>query len=600
MARQEYSTPPPMKGGHGRNIGKIHEKPKNTGATLKRLLSVLKGNKKGLALILLFAVLSSASGIFSPLIIGFVINCITTGNAVILFISLLAGIYVSTWLVNFLQSILMAVFSQKITYQIRTSLFETMTGLPLSFFDTKQHGELMSRLTNDVDNISSTIADSLSSLLSSIFTMVGILIVMLRLSVPLTLVALAGTAVIVIFTRIVTNVTRPLFVKQQKDLGALNGQIEETVSAIHIVKSFNRQDQVVSDFEKLNDTLTHTALKAQVKSGFIMPVTMVINNLTFVVISIISADLAVKGLIAIGTISSFLLYIRQFSRPFIEIANVYNNFLTAVAGAERIFGIIDETPEPADKEGALRITAPRGDISFKDVVFGYNPQKPILKGISLDVPAGTKVAVVGPTGAGKTTLINLLTRFYDVDGGSITLDGHDLRDYKMSDLRRAFGVVLQDTVLFAESIKYNISYGHEDRSFEEIRAAAMTAGADSFIEKLPEGYDTLLERGGEELSHGERQLITIARAVLADSPIMILDEATSSVDTLTEQKIQSAMLSVTEGRTSFIIAHRLSTIKDADMIVVMVDGMIAETGTHSELLALDGHYAKMYHAQTGR
>ena len=598
MARQEYSTPPPMKGGHGRNIGKIHEKPKNTGATLKRLLSVLKGNKKGLALILLFAVLSSASGIFSPLIIGFVINCITTGNAVILFISLLAGIYVSTWLVNFLQSILMAVFSQKITYQIRTSLFETMTGLPLSFFDTKQHGELMSRLTNDVDNISSTIADSLS-LLSSIFTMVGILIVMLRLSVPLTLVALAGTAVIVIFTRIVTNVTRPLFVKQQKDLGALNGQIEETVSAIHIVKSFNRQDQVVADFEKLNDTLTHTALKAQVKSGFIMPVTMVINNLTFVVISIISADLAVKGLIAIGTISSFLLYIRQFSRPFIEIANVYNNFLTAVAGAERIFGIIDETPEPADKEGALRITAPRGDISFKDVVFGYNPQKPILKGISLDVPAGTKVAVVGPTGAGKTTLINLLTRFYDVDGGSITLDGHDLRDYMMSDLRRAFGVVLQDTVLFAESIKYNISYGHEDRSFEEIRAAAMTSGADSFIEKLPEGYDTLLERGGEELSHGERQLITIARAVLADSPIMILDEATSSVDTLTEQKIQSAMLSVTEGRTSFIIAHRLSTIKDADMIVVMVDGMIAETGTHSELLALDGHYAKMYHAQTG-
>ena len=588
----------PNKGpGSGRRHGQPVEKPRDMKGTIRRLLDILKGDKKGLVMILIFAVLSSASGIFSPLVIGRAITAINAGNAVVLFILLLAGIYISNFLVSLLQGILMGIFSQRITYRIRIGLFNTMVRLPLSFFDTKQHGELMSRLTNDVDNISSTIADSLSQLLSSIFSMVGILIVMIRLSLPLTLVALIGTAVIVIFTKLVTNRTRPLFVKQQKNLGLLNGQIEETISGIFIVKSFGREKAVTEDFEKLNENLAKTAEEAQIKSGIIMPVSNVINNISFVAISVLSATLAVRGLISVGLITSFLLYIRQFSRPFIEISNIYNNFQTALAGAERIFEILDTTPEPEDKENALPVIAPKGEITFNDVEFGYSPDKMILKGVSLHVPAGTKVAVVGPTGAGKTTLINLLTRFYDVNAGSITLDGHDLRDYKISDLRKAYGVVLQDTVLFAESVRYNIAYGNEDVSLEDIKKAARIAGADAFIERMTEGYDTVLTQSGAELSHGERQLITIARAVLASSPIMILDEATSSVDTLTEKTIQNALLSVTEGRTSFIIAHRLSTIRDADMIVVMVDGRITEQGTHDELLALGGRYATMYNAQ---
>lgn len=585
--------------GGGRRHGQPVQKPRDMKGTLSRLFQVLKGDRKGLVLILIFAVLSSASGIFSPLIIGQAISAISNGNAVLTFIFVLLGIYVGNFLVNLLQGIISGIFSQRVTYRIRVGLFRIMTGLPLKFFDTKQHGELMSRLTNDVDNISSTIADSLSQLLSSLFSMIGILIVMIRLSLPLTLVALIGTAAIVIFTRLVTKVTRPLFVKQQKDLGLLNGQVEETISGIFIVKSFSREKAVTQDFEKLNENLSKTATEAQTKSGIIMPVANVINNVSFVAISVLSATLAVQGLLSVGLITSFLLYIRQFSRPFVEISNIYNNFQTAIAGAERIFEILDTTPEPADKPDALPVKAPKGDITFTDVEFGYNPEKMILKGINLHVPAGTKVAVVGPTGAGKTTLINLLTRFYDVNAGSVTLDGHDLRDYRLADLRKAFGVVLQDTVLFAESVRYNIAYGNEGATIEDIKKAARIAGADSFIERMTDGYDTVLTQSGAELSHGERQLLTIARAVLSNAPIMILDEATSSVDTLTEKKIQNALLSVTEGRTSFIIAHRLSTIRDADLIIVIADGRIVEQGTHDELVALGGRYAAMHEAHVG-
>lgn len=590
---------PQKRPGGGRRHGEPVQKPKDLKGTLGRLLQVLKGDRKGLVMILIFAVLSSASGIFSPLIIGQAISAISNGNAVLTFIFVLLGIYVGNFLVNLLQGIISGIFSQRVTYRIRVGLFRIMTGLPLKFFDTKQHGELMSRLTNDVDNISSTIADSLSQLLSSLFSMIGILIVMIRLSLPLTLVALIGTAAIVIFTRLVTKVTRPLFVKQQKDLGLLNGQVEETISGIFIVKSFSREKAVTQDFEKLNENLSKTATEAQTKSGIIMPVANVINNVSFVAISVLSATLAVQGLLSVGLITSFLLYIRQFSRPFVEISNIYNNFQTAIAGAERIFEILDTTPEPADKPDALPVKAPKGDITFTDVEFGYNPEKMILKGINLHVPAGTKVAVVGPTGAGKTTLINLLTRFYDVNAGSVTLDGHDLRDYRLADLRKAFGVVLQDTVLFAESVRYNIAYGNEGATIEDIKKAARIAGADSFIERMTDGYDTVLSQSGAELSHGERQLLTIARAVLSNAPIMILDEATSSVDTLTEKKIQNALLSVTEGRTSFIIAHRLSTIRGADLIIVIADGRIVEQGTHDELVALGGRYAAMHEAHVG-
>ena len=590
---------PDRRPGGGRRHGQPVDKPKHMKKTTKRLFDTLKGDKKGFIMILIFSILSSASGIFSPLVIGRVVLAINNGNAVVLFILMLVGIYATNFMVNLLQGIIAAVFSQRVTHRIRTQLFDAMVKLPLSFFDTRQHGELMSRLTNDVDSISSTIADSLSQLLSRIFTMIGILIVMITLSLPLTLVALIGTAAIVILTKIITGITRPLFIKQQKNLGLLNGHIEETISGIFIVKAFGREKAVIKDFDALNDQLTKTSESAQIKSGIVLPAVNVVNNVSFVAVSVFSAGLAIQGIVSVGLITSFLLYIRQFSRPFVEVSNIYNTLQTAIACAERVFEITDTTPEPEDKEKTFPLEDPKGDIIFNDVVFGYNKDNPILKGINLKVPAGTKVAVVGPTGAGKTTLINLLTRFYDVDSGAIILDGHDLRDYKMSDLRKAFGVVLQDTVLFAETVRYNIAYGNEDATLEDIKRSARVAGADSFIQRMPHQYDTVLERSGTELSHGERQLITIARAVLANAPIMILDEATSSVDTLTEKKIQNAMLSVTKGRTSFIIAHRLSTIRDADMIIVIADGQIAEKGTHHELMALGGRYAQMYKAQTG-
>lgn len=353
------------------------------------------------------------------------------------------------------------------------------------------------------------------------------------------------------------------------------------------------------EFGEKNDELCDASIKALICSGYLMPLMNVINNLLYVAISVLCGVLFVEGKISdIGLVTSFLLYVRQFTRPFVEIANIYNNFQTAVAGAERVFEILDEQPEPPDREGAVSLKYPRGDIELHHVEFGYVPEKPVLKDVSVKIPAGTQAAIVGATGSGKTTMINLLTRFYDVSAGSILLDGRDLRDYRMEDLRQAFGVVLQDTALFAASVRDNICYGHPEASMEQVREAAEMVGADSFIERLPQGYDTVLVQGGMELSQGERQLLTIARAVFANAPILILDEATSSVDTVTEQKIRRALLKICENRTSVIIAHRLSTIRDSDIIILLDSGKIAEQGTHEELMALNGIYARMYRTQT--
>lgn len=600
MSDKRGFTPPPGRTPPWRGGGGPKVKPKNMKGTVSRLWDTVRGERGGILGILLLSALASAVAILSPYLTGRVVTAISRGEAITVVLATLLAIYVSDWLIRFLQQFFMASIGQRMIHAIRVSLFGKLTALPLSFFDRHRHGELMSRLTNDVDNISNTISNSLTMLLTYGFTVVGILVAMICLSPALTLVSLTGVGLIFLLTKIVTRRTSKLFAAQQKELGSLNGQVEESVSGLMIVKAFCNEDDMLREFEERNEALCGVSIRALIWSGYLMPLMNVINNLCFVAIAVLSGVLYIQGRIStIGLITSFLLYMRQFTRPFVEIAGIYNNFQTAVAGAERVFEIMDEAEEPEDAPDARKLTQPRGDIEFRSVRFGYTPEREVLKGIDLMIPAGTKVAIVGETGSGKTTLINLLTRFYDVTGGSILLDGCDLRDYRLADLRDAFGVVLQDTALFMASVKDNIRYGSPDATEEQVRESAKVAGADGFIERLPQGYDTVLEQGGMELSQGERQLLTIARAVLTHAPIMILDEATSSVDTMTEQRIRHAMLDICRGRTSFIIAHRLSTIRDSDLIVLIENGRIAEKGTHEELIALNGKYAAMYRTQSG-
>lgn len=598
---------PAPKMGSGRLRG-VAVKPKDMRGTLLRMWTLTKGYRKGLGWIFVCSGLASGSAVLSPLVIGKIINCIDMGSGAGLLLLLLAAIYGGDWLVRFLQNYMMAGVGQRIVCHIRKILFDVMRTLPLAYFDRSTHGDLMSRLTNDVDNISTTISDSLTQLMMLGFTIAGVLCTMIYLNPFLTM--LSGISVFLVFllTRIITGRTRKLYKEQQAILGRLNGEIEEGISGLTVVKSFNREDAMYERFEEQNRELCRVATRALIWSGYLMPVTNVINNLGFLMVVTASGLMAARGMITVGLISSFALYSRQLTRPFTHIANIYNTFQTAVAGAERIFEVFDEEPEPEDIPGAAEAARPRenalasgswGSVEFSHVQFGYDADRPVLRDVSFHIPAGTRAAIVGATGAGKTTIISLLTRFYDVDSGHILLDGRDLREYSRHSLRRIFGVVLQDTALFGTSVRENIRYGHRDASDSQVEEAAKMAGAHGFITRLPHGYDTVLEQGGESLSQGERQLLTIARAILADAPILILDEATSSVDTVTEQKIRGAMLRMTEGRTSFIIAHRLSTIRDSDIIILLEQGKVAEMGSHEELLALGGRYAGMYKAQMG-
>lgn len=574
-------------------------KPKNMKGTLSRLWELTAGHSKGLGWILLCSAFASVSAILSPYVIGKAIDRLDGGKPVLFLLLLLAGIYVCDWFSRFMQQFLMAKVGQRIVAHIRKALFGQMKRLPLSYFDKNTHGDLMSRLTNDVDNISTTISDSLTQLMMLGFTIVGVLSIMLYLNVILTLVSLVSVLLVFLLARIITKRTRTLFREQQQYLGRMNGEIEEGISGLTMVKAYGREQAMLERFEKENEGLQKVGTQALIWSGYLMPIMNVINNISFLAVATVSGLMAAHALIPLSVVSSFVLYCRQLSRPFIDIANIYNTFQTAVAGAERIFEIFDEQPEPDDAPSACEVNRFKGELRFEHVKFGYDSGRLILKDFNLTVPAGTKVAIVGETGAGKTTIINLLPRFYDVTEGRILLDGKDIRDYRRKDLRGAFGIVLQDAALFHMSVLENIRYGHKKATREQVEAAAKAAGADSLIRRLPDGYDTILGEGGSVLSQGERQLITIARAILADAPILILDEATSSVDTVTEQKIRRAMLKMTEGRTSFIIAHRLSTIRDSDVIILLDKGTVVEMGSHEELMALDGQYAGLYRTQTG-
>ncbi|MCM8899890.1 ABC transporter ATP-binding protein/permease [Caldicoprobacter algeriensis] len=581
------------------------ERPKNLGKTLVRLSRYLKEDIPGLIIVILSVLLNMACTLIGPLLIGQAIDqYIIPGDfqGLVRISFLLLGVYILNSLVAFLQGFFMASISEKTVARMRRDLFSKYQVLPLKFFDSHTHGELMSRITNDIDTISFTLHASLTQFISGVITIIGTIILMLLKSIILTLITLSVIPLMFLLTRLITKHTGRLFIEQQKTLGELNGKIEETISGQRVVKLFCREQHVIAEFEESNQKLKKTALKAQVLSRIMGPTMNMLNNLGFALIAGIGGLLAVRnvgGAITVGTISVFLNYSRQFTRPLNEMANQYNMVLAAAAGAERVFRVLDQEPEPADAPDAvdLREVGVKGHVEFENVSFAYDGENLVLKNFSLEVKPGQMVALVGATGAGKTTIINLLMRFYDVKEGSIRIDGIDIRKIKRESLRSSLGIVLQDTYLFNASVRENIRYGRLDATDEEVEQAAKIAHAHDFIMRLPQGYDTILTDDGGNLSHGQRQLLAIARAVLADPAILILDEATSSVDTRTEIYIQKAMLNLMKGRTSFVIAHRLSTIKDADLIVVIDNGKLVEKGTHQELLERKGVYYNLYQSQ---
>ncbi|WP_438445305.1 ABC transporter ATP-binding protein [Gorillibacterium sp. sgz5001074] len=600
----QMMNPPGRPGGFGGPRRGPVPKPKQFKGTLLRLWSYIGEDKSILLFLFGLIVISALLGLLGPYLIGRAVDAISPadGSGVsfgLLKTALLAlgAAYVTDAALNLLQSWLMAGVAQRVTAKLRRTLFAKLQKLPLRFFDSRPHGEIMSRMSNDIDQVSQTISQTTTQLMSGSLAITGSLVMMLILSPVLTLASLITVPLVFLLARTITRRTGVLFKEQQAQLGRLNGHMEETITGLQVVKAFNREEQAVAEFEAVNRRLYEVGLKAQIWTGFMMPLLAVINNIGFAAVAFAGGMLAVKGSITVGVIASFLSYSRQFVRPINELANMYNTLQSGVAGAERAFEVLDEEEEPEDRPDALALQDTRGEVVFEDVSFGYRPDVPILKQVSFQAPSGSSTALIGPTGAGKTTVVNLLTRFYDTTGGRILIDGRDIRDYSRDSLRRAFGIVLQDTYLFAGTIRDNILYGNPDATDAELREAAVLANADGFIRRLPKGYDTLLTENGGNLSQGQRQLLAIARVILAKPSILILDEATSSIDTRTELHIQDALLGLMKGRTSFIIAHRLSTIRDADTIMVVEEGRIAERGSHDELLEQSGSYSKMYTSQ---
>jgi ATP-binding cassette subfamily B multidrug efflux pump len=579
------------------------QRAKDFKGTLRRLWHCFGSEKKLLIYIFILIMISAAIGLFVPYSIGRAIDAMNTDTNTVNFglleitiITLLAA-YIVDVFVSFSQGWIMAGVSQRVVKNLRRSLFEKLQKLPVAYFDIRTHGEIMSRLSNDIENVSSTISQASIQLMSSSITIGGSFIMMLVLSPILTAASIITVPMVFLLTGSIAKRTKVLFKEQQVALGRLNGHIEESISGIQVVKAFNHEDKVIEEFESVNSRLCQVGIKAQILSGFIMPLMNVINNVGFAVVAGVGGTLAVRDLITVGIIAMFLSYSRQFARPLNELANIFNTLQSAIAGAERVFEILDEKEEHKDIQGAKILESPRGHVIFEGVNFGYRNEVPVLKNINFEAKAGSTTALVGPTGAGKTTIVNLLTRFYDISSGKILIDGTDIREYTRNSLRNCFGIVLQDTYLFSGTIKENIKYGKLDASDEEVEKAAIMANADVFIKRLPNGYDTILSESGGNLSQGQRQLLAIARAILSDPAILILDEATSSVDTRTELHIQEAMLKLMKGRTSFIIAHRLSTIRDADTIMFIDGGEIVEKGSHEELINKKGAYSKLCYSQ---
>lgn len=595
-----------MGGRHGMST----EKAKDFKGTMKKLMGYLTQYKIGLLLVVIFAIGSTIFNIAGPKILGKattelfhgLISKVSGGSGIDFdkIAKILIGLmclYVCSALFSFIQGYIMTGVSQKLTYRMRKEISEKIDRLPMGYFDKMTHGEILSRITNDVDTLSQSLNQSATQVITSVATIIGVLVMMLSISPLMTVIAILILPLSMGLIGMIVKRSQRYFKEQQEYLGYVNGQVEEVYGGHNIVKAFNKEDDVIDEFDRDNDRLYRSAWKSQFLSGMMMPIMQFVGNLGYVAVVILGGYLAIKKTIEVGDIQSFIQYVRNFTQPIQQVAQVANMLQSTAAASERVFEFLGEPEEEAAPENPVVLKNPEGAVEFEHVHFGYNPEHTIIHDFSVKVEPGQKIAIVGPTGAGKTTMVKLLMRFYDVSGGSIKVDGHDIREFDRGELRRMFGMVLQDTWLFKGSIEDNIRYGKLDATHEDVVKAADAAYAHRFIQTLPGGYGMELNEEAGNVSQGQKQLLTIARAILADPKILILDEATSSVDTRTEVRIQKAMDNLMKGRTSFIIAHRLSTIRDADLILVMKEGDIVEMGRHEELLAKNGFYADLYNSQ---
>lgn len=596
MGQQAAKLPPHPTGKGGRGAGPV-VKPKDGKGTLLRIWEYIRKEKLALILSIVMVLITTLLGLVGPYLIGVIIDDYVIPvdiSGTVKMVLILAFVYLVLSFFTWIQSYIMIHASQRTIRRLREDLFNKLQSLSLRFFDKRAHGDLMSRVTNDVDQLNNALSQSVIQIFSTVLTVIGVMVAMLTLNWMMALVSLCVIPLMIFTTKKIMKYSRRNFVKRQRDLGELNGVIEESINGLEVIQLFGKEEKVFQKFSHVNERLRTSSTQAEMISGFLGPVNNFINNLGLGLIIAAGALLTLNGMATVGIIAAFVTYSRQFFRPINQLSSLLNTFQSAIAGAERAFEIMDEAPEIEDREDAQPVKTIKGDVEFSGVSFRYSDDKLVLRDLNLQATAGQRIAIVGPTGSGKTTIINLLSRFYDVDEGLIKIDGRNIKDYRMDDLRKNIGIVLQDTYLFSGSIKENIRYGKLDATDEEVIHAAKTASAHRFIKHLPKKYDTEISSGGGNLSQGQKQLIAIARAILANSSILILDEATSSVDTKTEIEIGAGLENLMQGRTSFVIAHRLKTIENADVILVLKDGEIIERGNHQELLEEKGFYYQSY------